>query len=65
LFLQKSILTENERPPMVIFQLEVVHNRPNKLSQKSMNGKLSSFVIVIHKPQNGASGIWGFSTFVR
>jgi hypothetical protein len=29
---------------MVIFQLDVVHNWPNKLLQKSMNEKSSSFV---------------------
>jgi hypothetical protein len=29
---------------MVIFQLDVVHNWPNKLPQKSMDEKLSSFV---------------------
>jgi hypothetical protein len=49
---------------MMIFQLDVVHNWPNKLPQKSMDEKLAPFVaqakgVVIHKPQNGSGGIKG------
>jgi hypothetical protein len=33
----KFIFIERKRPPKVIFQLDVVHNWPNKLPQKSMN----------------------------
>jgi hypothetical protein len=44
----------------VIFPLDV-HNWPNKLNQKSIDEKLSLSrvveLIVIHKPQNGASSI--------
>jgi hypothetical protein len=32
------------RPPMVIFQLDVVHNLSNQLPQKSVDEKLSPFV---------------------
>jgi hypothetical protein len=64
-FFAKFIFMERKRPPMVIFQLDVLHNWPNKLPQKSMDEKLSSFllsrpVFVIHKPQNGTSGVVGF-----
>jgi hypothetical protein len=50
------ILTKRERPPIVIFQLDVGHNWPNKLPQKSMDEKSSPFVthtsplsFIIHK----------------
>jgi hypothetical protein len=32
-------------PPMMIFQLDVVHNSPNKLPQKPMDEKLSPSVV--------------------
>jgi hypothetical protein len=57
------ILTERERPHMVIFQLDVVHNLPNKLLQKSMDEKSivslchPKMFIVIYKPQNVAIGV--------
>jgi hypothetical protein len=45
----------------VIFQLDVVHNWPSKLLQKSIDEKLSlhcpNHSIVIHKPQNGFHSI--------
>jgi hypothetical protein len=48
---------------MVNFQLDVVHNCPDKLSQKSMDEKSSPFVtqpskgVIIHKPQNDSSSM--------
>jgi hypothetical protein len=38
-------LIERERPPMVIFQLDVVHNWPNKLPLNSMDEKSSPSVV--------------------
>jgi hypothetical protein len=35
IFFAKLILTERRRHPKVIFQLDVVHNWPTKLPQKS------------------------------
>jgi hypothetical protein len=43
-FFAKLVLTQRERPPMVIFQLDVVHNWPNKMPQKSMDEKSSPSV---------------------
>jgi hypothetical protein len=43
-FFAKFIFTEKERPFMVIFQLDVVHNWPNKLPPKSMDEKSSPFI---------------------
>jgi hypothetical protein len=40
-FFAKFNLPERERPLMVIFQLDVVHNLLNKVSQKSMDEKSS------------------------
>jgi hypothetical protein len=49
----KFNLIERERPPMVIFLLDVVYNWPNKLPQKSMDEKSSSSVAQ-NKSQQGA-----------
>jgi hypothetical protein len=43
-FFANCILTEKKRPPMVLFQLDMVHNYPSKQPQKSMDEKLSSIV---------------------
>jgi hypothetical protein len=43
-YFAKFMLSERERPPMVIFQLDVVQNWPNKLLQKPMDEKLSPSV---------------------
>ena len=43
-FFAKFNLIERERPPIVLFQLDVVHNCPNKLPQKLMDEKSSPFV---------------------
>jgi hypothetical protein len=43
-FFTKFILTKRKRPPLVIFQLDVVHNWPNKLPLKSMDEILSPSV---------------------
>jgi hypothetical protein len=40
-FFSKFILTKRKRPPMIIFQLDVVHNWANKLPLKSMDEKSS------------------------
>jgi hypothetical protein len=57
----KFIFTERKRLARVIFQLDVMHNWPQKLPQKSMDEKLSlchsDRSIVIHKPQNGVGGV--------
>jgi hypothetical protein len=42
--LARFILVERGRPPMVIFQLDVVHNWSNQLPQKLVDEKLSSFI---------------------
>jgi hypothetical protein len=44
-FFPKFILNERERPPIVIFQLNVVHKWPNKLPQKSVDEKSSPSII--------------------
>jgi hypothetical protein len=44
-FFAKFILIESKKPPRMIFQLDVVHNLPNKLPHKSMDEKLSAFVV--------------------
>ena len=43
-YFTKIVLTQRERSLMVIFQLDVVQNQPNKLLQKSMNEKSSPYV---------------------
>jgi hypothetical protein len=45
----KFILTKRERPPMVIFQLDMVYNWSNKLPQKSMD-EISSPSIIHRSP---------------
>jgi hypothetical protein len=44
-FFAKFVLTQKGRHPMVIFQLDVEHNSPNKLLQKSMDEKSAPSVI--------------------
>jgi hypothetical protein len=59
-FFAKLILTERRRHPKMIFQLDVVHNLPAKLPQKSWMKKCRpDLYIVIHKPQNGVGSVCG------